>query len=71
MKHNALTIAQIVRVTGLACYTAFVVVQNSIVVVEFRLRRGKVKPTAIIEHIAHHGGRMRLRGTHCISRRVQ
>jgi hypothetical protein len=28
------------------------------VVVEFRLRRGKVKPTAIIEHIAHHGGRM-------------
>ena len=33
-------------------------------VVEVRLRRDKVKPTAIIERIAHLGGRMRLRGTH-------
>jgi hypothetical protein len=41
------------------------------VVVEFRLRRGKVRPTVIIGHIAHHGGRMRLRGTHSISRSAQ
>ena len=68
MKHNALTIAQIVRVTGLACYTAFVVVQNNIVVVEFRLRRGKVKPTAMgaVRHPAGFGLRRRRRKLgHC------
>jgi hypothetical protein len=71
MKHNALTIAQIVHVTGLACYTVVVVLQTCILVVVFRLRRGTVKPTAIIAHIAHHGGRMRLRGTNSISRNAR
>ena len=71
MKHNALTIAQIVHVTGLATKTVVVVIYKWWNVVVWPLQRGKVKPTVIIGHIAHHGGRMRLRGTHSISRSVQ
>ena len=55
MKHNALTIAQIVRVTGLACYTAFVVVQN--------VHRGRGIPPA-----ARQGEANRHHRTHCPSR---
>ena len=48
MKHNALTIAQIVHVTGLATKTVVVVIYKLWHVVVVILKDGKVKPTVII-----------------------
>jgi len=66
-----LTIAQIVHVTGLATKTVVVIVYKWWHVVVVIIKGVTVRQTVIIEHIAHHGGRMWLRGTHSISRRVQ
>jgi hypothetical protein len=66
-----LTIAHIVHVTVLATKTVVVIVYKWWHFVVVVIKGGQVSQTVITEHIAHHGGRMRLRGTHSISRRVQ